>query len=54
MERYDELFEKQMGLKMSQTQRVIVQTAGLDMEPEEFGRRYMERYLELPERPGSK
>jgi HAD superfamily hydrolase (TIGR01509 family) len=43
----DELFEKQMGLKMSQTQRVIVQTAGLDMEPEEFGRRYMERYLEL-------
>jgi len=42
-----ELFERQMGLKMSETQKVVVQTAGLEIEPEEFGRRYMERYLEL-------
>ncbi|KUK67412.1 MAG: Haloacid dehalogenase superfamily enzyme, subfamily IA, partial [Mesotoga infera] len=42
-----ELFERQMGLKMSETQKVVVQTAGLEIEPEEFGKRYMERYLEL-------
>ncbi len=42
-----ELFEKQMGLKMTETQKVVVETAGLDMKPEDFGRRYMERYMKL-------
>jgi hypothetical protein len=30
------LFEKQMGLKMTETQKVVVETAGLDMKPEDF------------------
>lgn len=42
-----ELFDKQMGLKMEETQRVVVQLAGLSMKPEEFGREYIERFLKL-------
>jgi HAD superfamily hydrolase (TIGR01509 family) len=42
-----ELFEKQMGLKMEETQRVVVEIADLPLTPQEFGKMYIERFLEI-------
>jgi HAD superfamily hydrolase (TIGR01509 family) len=42
-----ELFDKQMGLKMEETQRVVVEIARLPLTPQEFGRMYIERFLEI-------
>ena len=42
-----ELFEKQMGLKMEETQRVVVEVAGLPMTPEIFGREYIRKFLSI-------
>ncbi|KUK92074.1 MAG: HAD-superfamily hydrolase, subfamily IA, variant 3 [Thermotogales bacterium 46_20] len=50
VQRYDgtvteDLFERQMGLKMDESQRVAVEVSGAKVSPEEFGRNYEEEFL---------
>ncbi len=42
----EELFERQMGLKMDESQRVAVEVSGADVSPEQFGREYEREFLE--------
>jgi len=41
----EDLFERQMGLKMDESQRVAVEVSGANISPEEFGRNYEKEFL---------
>lgn len=45
----EELFQAQMGRSMEEAQQIIVEMAGLKIEPEKIGKEYINEYLRLSE-----
>ncbi len=41
----EELFIRQMGLRMKEAQKIVVELAKLPLAPEDFGKEYMEEFL---------
>lgn len=42
-----ELFARQMGKEMKEAQKIIVETAALEVSPECFGKEYLEEFLKI-------